>query len=163
LEDSNRMKRIKYAILTLSLLAFGLALFNPLVVSVGAAMVQCPSGVMAIDAAHCGSPNPQPDPGTTTSGPLSEACKTSTSVLCTEVQKTGQLPSFAKIITNTLMYVLGAVSVIVIIIAGIMYTTSGGDAALIAKAKNTLLYAVVGLLVAIMAYAIVNFVITQFK
>ncbi len=65
-------------------------------------------------------------------------------------------------IVNALLYVLGAVSVIVIIIAGILFATSSGDPALITKSKNALLYAVVGLVVAIMAYAIVNYVIGVF-
>jgi biopolymer transport protein ExbB/TolQ len=49
--------------------------------------------------------------------------------------------------------------VIVIIVAGIRYTTSGGNSNSVAAAKNTLLYAVIGLVVAVFAYAIVNFVI----
>jgi len=69
---------------------------------------------------------------------------------------------YVKIIVNTLLYVLGAVSVIVIVIAGVYYTTSGGDPALVKRAKDTLLYAVIGLIVAAMAYAIVNFVVGVF-
>ena len=92
---------------------------------------------------------------------LSEACKDAPeSALC----KTSPITAakFISNLVNTLLYVLGAVSVIVIIIAGIFYTTANGDAALITKAKNTLLYAVIGLIVALMAYAIVNFVIKRF-
>lgn len=53
----------------------------------------------------------------------------------------------------------GIVAVIVIIIGGIRYTTSNGDAAQTKSAKNTILYAVVGLIVIIMAAAITDFVI----
>jgi hypothetical protein len=74
-----------------------------------------------------------------------------------------QIPSFAKKLVNLMLYVLGAVSVVVIIFAGIFYTTSLGDSAAITKAKNTLLYAVVGLVVAMLAYAIVNFVLINLK
>ena len=49
--------------------------------------------------------------------------------------------------------------VIVIIVGGIRYTTSNGDAAGVKSAKNTILYAVVGLIVIIMASAITQFVI----
>ena len=70
---------------------------------------------------------------------------------------------YVKIVVNTLLYVLGAVSVIVIVIAGVYYTTSGGDPSLVKRAKDTLLYAVIGLIVAVMAYAIVNFVVGAFK
>lgn len=66
------------------------------------------------------------------------------------------------IITNTLLFIIGAVSVIMIIYGGIRYTISGGDAAAVTAAKNTILYAVIGVIVSIMAYAIVNFVLTQF-
>lgn len=66
------------------------------------------------------------------------------------------------IITNTLLFIIGAISVIMIIYGGIRYTISGGNATSVTAAKNTILYAVVGLVVAIMAYAVVNFVITQF-
>jgi len=72
-----------------------------------------------------------------------------------------QLPAMIKNIVNVLLYVLGAVSVIVIIMAGIFYTLSAGESAQVTKAKNTLLYAVVGLIVAILSYAIVNFVIDK--
>jgi ABC-type Fe3+ transport system permease subunit len=68
-----------------------------------------------------------------------------------------------KTIVNVLLFVLGAIAVVMIIIGGIRYTTSNGESAQITSAKNTILYAVVGLVVAILAYAIVNFVIGAFK
>ena len=69
---------------------------------------------------------------------------------------------FVKTIVNTLLFVLGAVSVLTIIIAGIRYTTSQGEPGAVKIAKDTLLYAVIGLVVAIMSYAIVNFVVGRF-
>lgn len=61
-------------------------------------------------------------------------------------------------------YSLGAtIAIIVIIIGGITYATSGGESAGITKAKNMILYAVVGLIVVIAAFAVTNFVITRFK
>lgn len=62
-------------------------------------------------------------------------------------------------VVNVLMFLLGAISTIMIIIGGIRYTTSNGDASQTTSAKNTILYAVVGLVVAICATAVVNFVI----
>jgi hypothetical protein len=67
-----------------------------------------------------------------------------------------------KTITNVLLFVIGAISVIMLIIGGIRYVVSGGDAGAVTSAKNTILYAVVGIVVAILAYALVNFVITSF-
>lgn len=65
-------------------------------------------------------------------------------------------------VVNVLLFVLGAVAVIMIVIGGIRYTLSNGDSSQITAAKNTVLYAVIGLIVALLAYAIVNFVIRQF-
>ena len=62
-------------------------------------------------------------------------------------------------IINTIIYVIGAAAVVMIIIGGFRYVVSNGDSGSITTAKNTILYAVVGLVVAIMSYAIVNFVI----
>ena len=53
----------------------------------------------------------------------------------------------------------GIVAVIIIIVGGIRYTTSNGDAAKVKSAKNTILYAVAGLVVIISAAAITNFVV----
>ena len=64
-------------------------------------------------------------------------------------------------IINIMLYALGAIAVIMIIIGGIRYTTSNGDSNGIQSAKNTILYAVAGLVVAILAYAIVNFVVSD--
>jgi len=66
-------------------------------------------------------------------------------------------------IINILLYLIGAIAVIMIIIGGIRYTTSNGDASNTKSAKDTILYAVVGLVVAILAFAIVNFVLTSFR
>jgi hypothetical protein len=65
-------------------------------------------------------------------------------------------------IVNMLLFLLGAVAVVMIVIGGIKYTTSNGDSSAITSAKNTILYSVVGLVIAIMAYAIVNFVVAAF-
>lgn len=69
--------------------------------------------------------------------------------------------SLVKNIVNALLYILGAVAVLMIVIGGIKYTTSNGDSSAVSGAKNTILYAVIGLVVAMLAYAIVNFVISN--
>lgn len=73
----------------------------------------------------------------------------------------GQSGMFEKI-TNVLLYLIGAISVIMIIIGGLRYILSGGNSANITAAKNTILYAIVGVIVAILAYAAINFVIGSF-
>lgn len=62
-------------------------------------------------------------------------------------------------IVNMLLFIVGVVAVVVIIIGGIMYATSAGDPGRAKKAKDAIMYAVIGLAVAILAYAIVNFVV----
>lgn len=62
-------------------------------------------------------------------------------------------------VINILLTVVGIVSVIMIIIGGIKYVTSAGDQNQVSGAKNTILYAVVGLVIASMAFAIVNYVV----
>ena len=62
-------------------------------------------------------------------------------------------------ITNTLLFLVGALSVIMIIVGGFRYTVSGGNSANVTAAKNTIMYALVGLIIAFLAFAIVNFVL----
>ncbi len=65
-------------------------------------------------------------------------------------------------LSNVMLFLVGAISVIMVIIGGFRYVVSGGNSGNITAAKNTILYAVVGLVIAIMAYAIINFVIGSF-
>jgi len=62
-------------------------------------------------------------------------------------------------ISSTLLYIIGALSVIMIIVGGLRYVVSGGNTASVTAAKNTILYAIVGIVVALLAYAIINFVL----
>lgn len=71
------------------------------------------------------------------------------------------LPQTALNIINVIIGVLGIVAVVVIIIGGVQYMTSTGDAGKVKKARDTILYGVIGLIICILAFAIVNFVITN--
>lgn len=79
---------------------------------------------------------------------------------CTD---TGNTPADAEsiftTIVNILLFIIGAISVIMLIIGGIRYTVSGGDSGNVTAAKNTILYAIIGLVVAFLAFAIVNWVL----
>ena len=66
-----------------------------------------------------------------------------------------------KTVVNVLLWAVGILSVIMIIFSGFRYITSAGDASKTKSAQSTLIYSVVGLIVAIMAYAIVNMVINR--
>jgi hypothetical protein len=69
--------------------------------------------------------------------------------------------SVVKTIVDILSIIVGAASVIVIIISGLRFITSGGDSSRVASSRNTLLYAVVGLVIVLFAQVIVRYVVTE--
>ena len=74
-----------------------------------------------------------------------------------------QVNGIIKTIVEVLLTAVGAISIIMIVIGGIMFALSSGDTQKAAKARNTVLYAVVGLAVSLFASAIVNFVFNRFN
>ncbi|MDO4986946.1 MAG: hypothetical protein Q4E46_01330 [Candidatus Saccharibacteria bacterium] len=64
-------------------------------------------------------------------------------------------------IINTVLGVVAVVAVVFIIVGGVQYITSSGDTGKAMKAKNTIMYAVIGLVIALLAFAIVNFVLSN--
>ena len=64
-------------------------------------------------------------------------------------------------IINIFSLIVGVVAVIMVIIGGLQYITSGGDSGKITTAKNTILYAVIGLVVVALAQFIVRFVLAR--
>lgn len=64
-------------------------------------------------------------------------------------------------IMNVVYLVAGIVAVFVIVIAGFIFMTSRGDQSNIARAKNAILYAVIGLVVVMMAFVITQFIISS--
>lgn len=62
-------------------------------------------------------------------------------------------------VVDVLLFVVGAISVIMLIIGGIRYVVSAGNATGVKGAKDTILYALIGLVVAFLAYAIVHWVL----
>lgn len=69
------------------------------------------------------------------------------------------LGAWIKGIVNVILYIIGAIAVVMIVIGGLRYVLSGGDSSQTKSAKDTILYAVIGLVVAVLAYSIVNFVV----
>jgi hypothetical protein len=63
------------------------------------------------------------------------------------------------IVANTLIFLVGAVAVIYLIIGGLRYVVSSGDSKAVESAKNTILYAIIGIVVAVISFALVQFVI----
>jgi hypothetical protein len=62
-------------------------------------------------------------------------------------------------VINIFSFVVGVVSVIMIIVGGFQYITSGGDSNKVTAAKNTILYAIIGLVIVALAQFIVRFVL----
>ena len=62
-------------------------------------------------------------------------------------------------IINAIIFVIGIVAVVMIVLGGISYATSQGDPSKVKKGKDTILYGIIGLIVALLAFAIVNFVL----
>lgn len=65
-------------------------------------------------------------------------------------------------ISNVMLFLVGAISVIMVVVGGLRYVISGGNTTNVGAAKNTILYAIVGLVISLLAYAIINFVIGSF-
>jgi len=125
------IKVILAGMLAIPLLSLG-SLFTPVVSTVGAFV--CEDGTTVADGADCARPKDVP-------GCLfGEGC------------------AFTNI-TNAALFVIGALSVLMLIYGGILYTISAGDSGKVTTAKNTIMYAVIGIVVALLAFAIVNFVI----
>jgi len=103
--------------------------------------------------------------------PFGTACNTDTkdSAVCTEVKNAtdeNPLTGTSGVIIRAarlIAYITGIASVIMLIFSGIKYQTSNGDSNSVNSAKNTMLYAVVGLVVSAMAQGIIGLVINRQK
>ena len=100
-------------------------------------------------------------------GALSEAAcnatKNAGSTICKSADEDnldGQ-GGFISVITNTILFVAGIAAVIAIVLGGIKYASANGEAQKITSAKNTIMYSVIGLIITIMAWGIVQFVVTS--
>jgi len=113
--------------------------------------ILAPAMVSAQDAINtnlCNGANLSFDPSSTT---------------CVNDPATAQdkVDSIVKLVINIFSLIVGIVSVIMIIIGGLKYITSGGDSGNITGAKNTILYAIIGLVVVALAQVIVRFVLAK--
>jgi len=66
-------------------------------------------------------------------------------------------------VTNILLFIIGIASVIMLIVGGFQYIFSSGDSTKTATAKNTILYSIIGIVVALLAYAITAFIFGKFS
>ncbi len=72
-----------------------------------------------------------------------------------------RLDSIIKLVINIFSMVVGVIAVIMIIVGGLKYITSSGDSGNVTSAKNTILYAIIGLVVVALAQIIVRFVLNK--
>lgn len=78
-----------------------------------------------------------------------------------DVNATERVNTIIRLVINVFSLIVGVISVIMIIIGGLKYITSGGDSGNVSGAKNTILYAIIGLVVVALAQVIVRFVLEK--
>jgi type IV secretory pathway VirB2 component (pilin) len=90
-----------------------------------------------------------------------ELSETGTCATSGDGDATTKVNDAVRLALNLFSAVVGIIAVVMIIVGGIKYITSGGDSGNVTSAKNTILYAIVGIVVAFLAYAAVNFVMSS--
>ena len=130
------INRIKKALLTFTaIFALAVPVLTPVLVNAAS----------ATDSGLCQGVNLQ----------VSDSCDIATS----GAEGTDKVNNLITTIINIFSLVVGVVAVIMIIVGGLKYITSGGDSGNVTGAKNTILYAVIGLVVVALAQFIVKFVL----
>lgn len=117
------------------------------------------AGVVLLGAATALPAMAAPDPNS----PQSYACAgvEAAGGTCNTDTADGSIKSVIGTVINILSMVVGAVAVIMIIIGGLRYVLSGGDSNGVTGAKNTIMYALIGLVIVLFAQVIVKFVLTK--
>ena len=98
------------------------------------------------------------------SDPTSAGCPcalNSSSAACQDLSKPDGLSNILKNATNIVLFIAGALAVIMIIYGSIRFMTAHGDEKQVESARLIVTYSVIGLIIAILAYALVNFVLSN--
>lgn len=98
--------------------------------------------------------------GTVVAAPLDPCQLDSSSSACYYQTTRGSADRIIRNVANLLLYAVGIVAVVMIVISGMKYISSAGYPDRVATAKRTLIYSVVGLMVAMLAHPIVNWTIS---
>lgn len=80
---------------------------------------------------------------------------------CNNTDTTSKVADIARFVINILSIIVGVVAVVMIIVGGFKYITSGGDSGKVGGAKNTIIYAIIGLILVALAQVIVNLVLSK--
>ena len=81
--------------------------------------------------------------------------------VCNNSDANKKITNIVHTIINLFSAIVGIVAVIMIIVGGFRYITSGGNDASVTSAKNTLLYAIIGLVIVALAQIIVRFTLDK--
>jgi magnesium-transporting ATPase (P-type) len=90
-----------------------------------------------------------------------EFTENTSSADCSTSDATERVNNLIKTIVNLLSAVVGIVAVIMIIFGGLRYITSGGNDSSVTGAKNTILYAIIGLIIVALAQVLVRFTLNK--
>jgi len=137
------MKRIKLLLTVMYALALAII---PSAVLLSASPAFAQNGNSEIQESLCGGANLEAP----TSNPA--ACQTDSGTNVNNIVNT---------VITVFSWVVGVVSVIMIIVGGFKYVTSGGESNGVTSAKNTILYAIVGLIIVAVAQIVVRFVLSN--
>lgn len=92
---------------------------------------------------------------------VGDACNGLTNITSSGCSKgSDTVKSVAKAVVTVMSIIIGVIAVIMILIAGIRFVTAGGDSNRVASAKNTLIYAIIGLFIAVIAQLIIHYVLS---
>ena len=79
---------------------------------------------------------------------------------CTPTAGSTSVESVIKTGINIFSWIVGIIAVVMVIVGGFQYVTSGGDSGKVTSAKNTIMYALIGIVIVALAQVIVQFVLT---
>lgn len=91
----------------------------------------------------------------------SAACEALGDKDCGENTGGANLTSVLRLVINILTVIAGFLAIVFIIVAGVKYITSGGDSSKLASAKNSLIYAIIGLIIVALSQFMVRFVLAK--
>lgn len=129
-----------------------LSLGFALTILFGGAFSLSPASASALDCTNPQTPAEQEQCG---------ACLTEPNGVCPPVDPQTTLGNTIRKVINVISVLVGAVAVVMIIVAGFRYVTSSGNAETLKNARNTIVYALVGLVVVAFAQVIVHFTLNS--
>ncbi|CAN5657945.1 hypothetical protein BH23PAT2_BH23PAT2_06020 [soil metagenome] len=100
------------------------------------------------------------NPLCTRTGNTGAVCEENSRTL-NEDESSGNVLDVASTVLDIFSYVIGVAAVVVLFISGVKFATSAGDPAKISNARNTIIYALIGIVVAVLAQSIVLFVLDR--